>query len=124
LVFGPAAFGLAACGKLIVRLWVGTQIHPNYALLFGMAAWTILSVAGNAIYMFLCGTNVLRFMVGLAVLQALGNLGLKIVMARAFGITGVIWAAVLVSLLALVISTSYVRGLLTKMEGRKGLGVR
>jgi O-antigen/teichoic acid export membrane protein len=118
LVFGPVAFGLAAFGKLIVRFWVGTQVHPAYALLFGMAAWAILNVAGNAIYMLLCGINMLKFVVVLAVLQAVGNLGLKIVMARAFGIAGVIWAAVLMSLIAFAIAIVYVRGLLTRMVAR------
>ena len=121
LILSPMALGLAGFGKLIVRIWVGTQVHPTYALLFGMATWTILSVAGNAIYTFLCGINVLKFLVVVTVLQAIANLVLKIVMAKTFGLIGVIWAGALVALFGLGLTTAYVRSLLTRrVASREG----
>jgi O-antigen/teichoic acid export membrane protein len=100
LTFGPVALGLAAFGKLVVRVWVGTQVQPTYALLAGMAIWTILTVVGNAVFMFLCGVNKLKVQVIVSISQAIANLVLKIVLAKAFGISGVIWAAVLVTFFA------------------------
>ena len=99
LTFGPVALALAVLGKLIVRIWVGTQVQPTYALLSGMALWTIITVAGNAVFMFLCGVNKLKVQVIVSIVQSIANVVLKIVMARVFGISGVIWAAVLVSFL-------------------------
>jgi O-antigen/teichoic acid export membrane protein len=102
LAFGPMALALAAFGKLIVRVWVGTQVQPTYALLWGMALWTIIAVAGNAVFMFLCGVNKLKIQVVVSILQSIANVVLKIIMAKAFGISGVIWAAVLVTFVAAV----------------------
>jgi O-antigen/teichoic acid export membrane protein len=69
-------------------------------LLAGMAIWTILTVVGNAVFMFLCGVNKLKVQVIVSISQAIANLVLKIVLAKAFGISGVIWAAVLVTFFA------------------------
>ena len=117
--FGPVALGLAAFGKLIVRIWVGTQVHPSYPLLLGMAVWTILSVGGSAVFMFLCGVNKLKLLVVVAIFQAAGNVVLKIFMARAFGISGVIWAAVLVTACGLAITIAYARGRLINMRASR-----
>lgn len=105
LVFGPVALGLAGFGKLIVRVWVGTQVQPTHALLFGMALWAIFAVFGNAIAIFFNGTNVLKFQVVVAVAAAIANLVLKVIFARIFGLPGVVWVPVLT---ALPVATLYI----------------
>jgi O-antigen/teichoic acid export membrane protein len=119
LTFGPVALALAVFGKPIVRIWVGTQVQPTYPLLAGMAAWTIITVAGNAIYMFLCGVNKLKVQVVVSVLQAIGNVVVKIAMAKAFGISGVIWAAALVTFVAAAAIFIYAHGMLKNMGAHR-----
>jgi len=101
LIFGPLALGLATFGKRIVHAWVGPQIQPTYALLLGMAVWTIVTVVGNAAGMFLCGINVMKLQVAVMVPTGIANLLLKLVMVKAFGLPGVSWGAALAAILAL-----------------------
>ena len=115
LIFGPVALSLATFGHIIVRIWVGPLVQPTYTLLFGMATWTILAVFGNAIAMFLSGINLLRFQVVVSVLMAIANLVLKVIFAKAFGLSGVIWGGVLALLFGVGALALYVRALLTKM---------
>ena len=120
LIFSPVALGLATFGKLIVRIWVGTQVQPSYALLFGMAIWVIVGVFGAAPSVFLCGINALRFQVVVYVLLAIAHLVLKIVMAKAFGLSGVIWGGVVAHLFGVGVLAWHVRALLTKMGPSPG----
>jgi len=112
LVFGPVALGLAAFGKLIVHIWVGTQVQPAPALLFGMALWAIFAVFGNVVAIFFAGINVLKFQVVLSVAMAIANLVLKVIFARIFGLPGVVWVPVLTALPAAVLYIVYLQRLL------------
>ena len=116
LVFGPAALGLAAFGKLIVRIWVGPQIHPSWALLSGMAGFAILNIFYTSISTFLCGVNKLKFQTIIALTQAIIAAVLKIVLAKAFGLPGVIWATVVTAFIGNGLILLYVRGLLKHMD--------
>jgi O-antigen/teichoic acid export membrane protein len=107
LIFGPVVVGLAGFGRGIMHIWVGKQVEPTQALLLGMAVWTMLAVLGNAISTFLCGVNALKAYLEIAALQAIANVVLKIVMAKAFGLPGVIWAAVFAALLGLGVLSVY-----------------
>jgi O-antigen/teichoic acid export membrane protein len=114
VIFVPAALGLAAFGKLLVRLWVGAQVQPTHNLLFGMACWTIASVLVNAMVTFLSGINALKFQAGVWVLLAIANLVLKVVMGRAFGLSGVIWGGVLAYFLGVALLAAHSHRLLTR----------
>jgi len=107
LIFAPVVLALAVLGKPIVHLWVGPQIQPTYALLFGMAVWIILTVPGSAFGMFLTGANVLKLQVAIMVPTAVVSVFLKIVMARAFGLPGVIWAMAFAAFAALVLTVVF-----------------
>jgi O-antigen/teichoic acid export membrane protein len=112
LVFGPAALGLAAFGKLIVHIWVGTQVQPTPVLLFGMALWAIFAVFGNVVAVFFAGINVLKFQVVLSVAMAIANLVLKIIFARIFGLPGIVWVPVLTALPVAALYIVYIQRLL------------
>jgi O-antigen/teichoic acid export membrane protein len=116
LIFGPVALGLAAFGKLIVRVWVGAQVHPTGVLLYGMASFAVINVVYGAIGIFLFGMNKLKIQAIVGLLQAVAGLALKIVMGKAFGLSGVIWASVIIAFLGTGVVILYVRGLLTQME--------
>jgi O-antigen/teichoic acid export membrane protein len=116
LVFGPMALGLAAFGKLIVRVWVGPQVHPTWGLLLGMAFWAMISIVSSPISVFLNGINKLKFQVVVGLVQAVAGLALKIIMAKAFGISGVIWASVMAAFLGTGVVILYIRRLLKQMD--------
>lgn len=116
LVFGPAVLGLAAFGKLIVRVWVGPQVHPTWGLLFGMALYEIIIIVASALGIFLNGINKMKFQVAVGLLQALAAAVLKIVMAKAFGLSGMIWASVIMAYLGTGVVILYVRSLLKHLD--------
>ena len=116
LILSPLALGLAAAGKLIIHIWVGTQVQPTYTLLFGMALWTILTTVSIAIWIFLSGINELKFQALVSVLAALGSLALRIVLAKAFGIVGVIWASTFALAATNTVLILYIPRLLKKMD--------
>jgi O-antigen/teichoic acid export membrane protein len=114
LIFGPICLGLAAFGKLLVHIWVGNQIQPTFTLLMGMACWAILAVFIGAITVLLNGLNRLKFQVMVTVPMAFANIGLKIVMAKFFGLPGVIYAAAIVVLVTTVAEALYAHRILTR----------
>ena len=86
---------LALFGHEILRLWVGPTVAPPFALVLGFAVWTVLSVAGNAVAMFLNGIGVITFEAICAVLVAIGAFVLKIVIAKSMGLAGIIWGTII-----------------------------
>jgi O-antigen/teichoic acid export membrane protein len=116
LVFGPVALGLAVFGKLIVRVWVGPQIHPTLVLLVGMAFLAMIMIVSGVMNIFLNGINKLKFQATVGLLQAVVGLGLKIVMTKKFGLAGVIWASVATTFLGTGVFFLYVRRLFAQMD--------
>ena len=115
LILTPVALALAAAGKFIVRVWVGTQVQPTYVLLFGMALWAVFLTLNLAISMFLSGVGELKFQVAVALSASLTSLLLRIVMARMLGTSGVIWASCLVLAIADAVLILYVPRLLDRI---------
>jgi O-antigen/teichoic acid export membrane protein len=120
LAFGPVVLGLAILGKIVVRVWVGSQVHPSWTLLAGMAIYAITLIFYNPISTFLSGINKMQFQVTVGLIQAVAAAGLKIVMARSMGLPGVIWASVIMTSLGAGVVFLYVRGLLTRIDESVG----
>lgn len=118
LVFGPVALGFAVFGKMIVRIWVGGQVRPGWGLLFGMASYAVVIIVASTMAVFLNGMHKLKIQALVSILQTVAGIGLKIIMAKAFGLSGVIWAGVAVAFLGTGVILLYVRGLLARMGGR------
>jgi O-antigen/teichoic acid export membrane protein len=93
--------------KMILRLWVGSDLHVSYWLLAGFAFWTIMSSFGNAIGMLMNAASIIRFQIVVAIPLAICAVAGKIAFAHWFGINGVIWGTVtaygLISVLPCVI---------------------
>ncbi|MGA3323487.1 MAG: oligosaccharide flippase family protein [Terriglobia bacterium] len=116
LTFGPVALFLAVFGKIIVRFWVGPQIQPSYLLLSGAAVWIIVNVCGNALGTFLNGANLLKFQVLLYALSAIVMLPAKVICAKVFGLSGVVWVTALTTVLGTVAVAVYSYQVLHKLE--------
>ena len=114
VVFAPITLATAVLGKPIVHLWVGKEIQPTYPLLMGMAVWTVFTVAMGAMNACLTGITEVKFQAAVAVAAAIASMVLKILMAKAFGLWGVVWAAALVSALAIPVMAAYTHKRLTR----------
>jgi O-antigen/teichoic acid export membrane protein len=79
----------------VIRLWVGTRIHPPFALLLGLAIWTLMEGCGSTFSMFLSGASIMRFQIILAAIFAISCISTKLLFIHCFGVTGVPWATIL-----------------------------
>ena len=64
-------------------------------LLVGFGLWTVLNTSGVAVAMFLNGVGAIRFQAICAALMGASALALKIVLARRFGLPGIIWGTII-----------------------------
>jgi O-antigen/teichoic acid export membrane protein len=78
----------------ILRVWAGGTVHSTPLLLVGFGVWTILNTGGVAVAMFLNGVGAIRFQAVCAAIMGATALALKIVMARTFGLPGIIWGTI------------------------------
>ncbi|WP_242360156.1 lipopolysaccharide biosynthesis protein [Anaeromyxobacter sp. SG17] len=91
-----AAFAvpLALFGRPIIAAWAGAAAVPSTALLGWMAAWSLVSAPANAVACMLNGIGQLTGQIYYGIAAAVANVVLSIVLARHFGIAGVIAATV------------------------------
>lgn len=117
-----AAVPLVVFGSWLLHVWAGKEIHASWLLLAGLGIWSVLNSVGNALAMALNGANVIRFQVITASLMAILALGLKIGLARALGVPGVIWATVIAYSVVVVLPCAVaVPGIFRAMEHRRSI---
>jgi O-antigen/teichoic acid export membrane protein len=115
-----AAAVLVVFGRPIIHAWVGDSVTPSYSLLIGLGVWSVLSVAGTAVAMFLNGASVVRFQVIIASLMAVAALALKIVLANVVGLQGVVWGTVIAYVALSAIPVAIYVPRLVRSIGRSG----
>lgn len=112
-----ASMSLLILSPWIIRLWVGTRIHPPFILLSGLAIWVVFESCGGTLAMFLNGASVVRLQIILAVIFATTCLATKVLFARNYGIAGVPWATILTySLIVALPYLFYVPRLLNQLQ--------
>ena len=105
-------------GPTILHYWVNGAVQPPLMLMLGLAIWKIVEGQGNAMAMFLNGTNQIRFLVMLSVVTAVVAVTLKGLLARKFGISGTVWATTIAfSVFMLVPSIMHTRKYLLEHSG-------
>jgi O-antigen/teichoic acid export membrane protein len=82
-------------GSRFIRVWAGPAAVPPTGVLVWMAAWAVVNASGSAVACMLNASRKLTGQMLYGVAAATANVGLSIVLARAFGITGVIAATVI-----------------------------
>jgi O-antigen/teichoic acid export membrane protein len=90
-----AASILFFTGPLIIRVWVGDAVTASSILLLGLALWKVIETGGAAVAMLLNSHNMIRFQFITATLVAISVVPLKIVLLRAMGVSGVVWATII-----------------------------
>lgn len=79
----------------LIRVWAGTEVDAPFALLAGLAVWSVCYCISIPMAMFLNGAGVVRFQALAAVLMASTNLGLSILLGHLVGLPGVIFGSVI-----------------------------
>lgn len=111
---------LVLFGPQIIKLWVGAAMIPPFLLLLGFAVSTVLQAAGNAVAMFLNGSNIIGFQVVLALMMSVSALIAKIFLAQTLGLSGIIWGTVFAYALFTALPLSfYIPRLLLKLSRSK-----
>jgi O-antigen/teichoic acid export membrane protein len=114
---------LCLTARPILRLWVGHDLGVPMALLVGLAAMAVLNGSGHCLAMFLNGTGALRFPAACAVVMTAAVIVLKLLFARWWGVSGIVWGNVAgVTLLDALPMVIYVPWLLAR--GRLGGSAR
>lgn len=100
----------------ILRYWVGADVEIETSLLFGMATFTVVASYGGCMSVYLNSTpRLIRMQVPIFAVFCIASVILKILFAQTFGVSGVIWGAVV----ATIIFYIYPSQLVAKMSGVK-----
>jgi O-antigen/teichoic acid export membrane protein len=95
LAVSVAALLIGLCGQWFIRMWAGEVAVPPLRLLWTMAAWAVLVSATTNQALLLTAVGRLRLETTVAVLAAVANLALSIVLVQRIGAEGVILATFL-----------------------------
>ena len=107
---------LTLFGSSLVHAWVGGRISPSLSLLIGLGSWTFLEIVSLPFAMLLNGLAILRFQVACGLSMAIINLPLSIVLAKAIGVSGVVYATVIANLLVMLPLAARVKAALRTLD--------
>jgi O-antigen/teichoic acid export membrane protein len=99
----PVAAILFVAAPAILTFWVGSTITPPANLLAGLAVWAVLNSLNGPLSMLLVGTGALRFAAGTAVLMAVANITISIVLVSRLGATGAIVGTIIAQLIFILV---------------------
>jgi len=86
---------LCGFGSVILTMWVGAAMVPPFSQLLGFGFWVLLAGYGGVMSSFLNQGNLLRAQVVFYGIASVVAVILKVVFAREWSATGVIWATVI-----------------------------
>jgi len=104
---GATGVFLVLLAPFLIRLWVGGIVQTNYAVLAGLAVWSILNTVGNVVAMLLVALEQLRLQVVIAWCMAAANIFLSIYLTERYGIAGLIWGTVVSYAVCVVVPYSF-----------------
>jgi O-antigen/teichoic acid export membrane protein len=117
----PCSMFLLIFGKEIVRAWSGGAVVPSTALLVGLALWATINSFAGPFAMLFNGANVVTFQAISAVLMAMVNFALSILLVRQIGVAGAIIATVAAQCIFTIIPYSaYLPRLIRSWEDASG----
>jgi O-antigen/teichoic acid export membrane protein len=121
LVCMPAAVVLTVFGREIVGVWTRRpEVVPSWGLLVAFGIWAVSCVLTSAVSMLLNGAHAMRFLVVTHVAMAAFNVGGSIVLAKLFGLPGVLWGTILSQVLFILIPTAWYMPRLFARQEREG----
>jgi O-antigen/teichoic acid export membrane protein len=90
---------LVAVGQPVARIWVGESLVPPLGLLVAFAAWTVYAHVMGQCSILLNAGGVVGPQVSFAVVMALVNVPLSIVLTKQIGLAGPVVGSLLASML-------------------------
>jgi O-antigen/teichoic acid export membrane protein len=108
---------LAFFGKPILHFWIGAELSPSFSLLLGLGVWTTMWSLGSAMAVILNAASIFRFQIVCTLLMFVSAVIAKIILARSFGLPGIVWGSVAVySLLFILPYAFYISKLFSSMR--------
>jgi O-antigen/teichoic acid export membrane protein len=86
---------LVILNRPLFTFWVGKGFIPSWSLILGFAVWAVVQAGGNAVAMYLNGSNCLVFELSVSAVFAVLSIPMKILSCKHFGIEGIVWASVI-----------------------------
>ncbi|MFZ2171103.1 MAG: hypothetical protein WAW61_15880, partial [Methylococcaceae bacterium] len=103
----PLASIIVIFGPSLLSAWVGHEVAPPFLLLLALGLWKVCEACGNALAMFLNGTNVVRVQVIVSILFGVISIILKILLVVKIGIAGTVWATVIAYFILVLLPYSF-----------------
>jgi O-antigen/teichoic acid export membrane protein len=94
---------LVALAPWLFDRWLGAELQPPTSLLVAIGAWATVFACSTAIATFLNGATVIRFQVIVAVLMAVVNLPLSIVLVQRVGVVGPVYGSLLAQVVLVLV---------------------
>jgi O-antigen/teichoic acid export membrane protein len=113
----PSTVALVIAGPWIIQIWApALQLEPTMLLMLGLGTWTIMNTLNGPFAMLLNGANVIGFQATCAILMAVANVTLSILLVQRIGVSGAVWGSVIAQLFFVLIPQLwYVRRLLRRL---------
>ena len=103
----PASIALVALGPAILDAWVGTAVVPTTLLLVGLAIWSSMNGLVGPIAMLLNGANIIGFQAACAVLMAIGNVIVSVLLVQRIGVSGAVYGSIIAQLLFVLLPCAW-----------------
>lgn len=112
----PSTLILLVLAPWLLQAWVGSAVHPTLLLLVGLGLWTIMNTLNGPMSMLLNGANVIAFQAVCAILMAVANVTISILLVQRLGVSGAVYGSVVAQALFVVLpGLWYVRRLLRRL---------
>jgi O-antigen/teichoic acid export membrane protein len=117
LVNIPSTVLLVVAGPWIIHIWAPLlQVQPTMLLMLGLGTWTIMNTLNGPFAMLLNGANVIGFQATCAILMAIANVTISILLVQRIGVSGAIWGSVIAQIVFVLIPDIwYVRRFLRRL---------
>jgi O-antigen/teichoic acid export membrane protein len=102
-VSSVASSTLLLLAPWLLHRWIGSQIHPPFFLLLGLAVWSVLDCCRTCLGTFMNGAAVVRFQIILWLIFGTVCVTMKVLFVRNFGVVGIPWSTILSCLLIEVV---------------------
>jgi O-antigen/teichoic acid export membrane protein len=113
----PSTIALVIAGPFIIQIWApALHLQPTMLLLLGLGTWTILNTLNGPFAMLLNGANVIGFQAVCAILMAVSNVAISILLVQRIGVSGAVYGSVIAQVVFVMIPELwYVRRLLRRL---------
>ena len=119
----PSSLLLVVVAPWLLQVWVGSAVHPAAVLLVGLGVWAILNTLNGPFAALLNGANVVGFQAACAVIMAIANVAISILLVQRIGVAGAVWGSVIAqAVFGLLPQLWYVRRLLRRLPPTPAAG--